>query len=143
MNQSIKQCLDFYCEKQVEELKSSDYFAEISSLAKSLDYLPDVVVGEVMDAKKDKYPKIVYLSFSIVDQQKNAILVDFIDCEHLSDATRIIEIDRKRRVKFFSWQDDEDFIDSLKWIVKELKKIKKTNVVRELKKSQRINIDIS
>ena len=35
----------------------------------------------------------------------------------------ILEIDKRERVIFFTWQEDEDFIESLKWITKELQKL--------------------
>jgi hypothetical protein len=127
MNQSIMQTLDYYCKNEVQTLKNSEYFLEISFLAKLLGYSIDISIGEAMDAKKDKYPKIIYLSFSTIDEQGKIIFVDSLDFEHLTDATEILEIDRKNRVKFFSWQDDEEFIESLKWIIKELRKIQNKN----------------
>ncbi|MBQ7761527.1 MAG: hypothetical protein IJ400_05680 [Clostridia bacterium] len=127
MNQSVMQTLDYYCKNEIQILKNSEYFLEISSLAKLLGYSIDISIGEAMDAKKEKYPKIIYLSFSAIDQQGKIILVDSLDFEHLTDATEILEIDRKNRVKFFSWKDDEEFIESLKWIIKELRKIQNKN----------------
>ena len=123
MNQSVMQSLDYYCKNEIQILKNSEYFLEISSLTKMLGYSIDISIGEAMDAKNDKYPKVIYLSFSIIDQQGKIVLVDSLDFEHLTDAPKILEIDRKNRVKFFSWQDDEEFIESLKWFVKELRKI--------------------
>jgi hypothetical protein len=123
MNQSVKQTLDYYFKNEIEILKNSEHFFEISSLVKKLGYSIDISIGEAKDAKQDKYPKKIYLSFSIIDQQGKIVLVDSLDFEHLTDATEILEIDRKNRVKFFSWQDDEEFIESLKWIVKELRKM--------------------
>jgi len=84
----------------------------------------DISVGEAKDEKKNEYPKTIYLSFSVTDQQGKIVLVDSLDFEHLTDATRILEIDRKNRVTFFSWQDDEEFIESLEWITKELRKMR-------------------
>ena len=123
MNQSVMQSLDYYCKNEIQILKNSEYFLEISSLTKMLGYSIDISIGEAMDAKNDKYPKVIYLSFSIIDQQGKIVLVDSLDFEHLTDAPKILEIDRKNRVKFFSWQDDEEFIETLKWFVKELRKI--------------------
>ncbi len=123
MNQSIMQTLDYYCKNEIQILKNSEYFLEISSLAKMLGYSIDISIGEATDAKKDKYPKIIYLSFSTIDQQGKIILVDSLDFEHLTDATKILEIDRKNRVKFSSWQDDVEFIESLKWILMKLKNL--------------------
>ncbi len=47
--------------------------------------------------------------------------------------TRLIEIDEKQRVKFFSWSDDE-FIDDLKWIIGHLNTFS-TNSVKNRKLS--------
>lgn len=123
MNSNVLQSLEYYCENEIQTLKNSEYFLEISSLAKTPGYSIDISIGEAKDAKKDKYPKIIYLSFSVIDQQGKIVLVDLLDFEHLTDATAVLEIDRKNRVKFFSWQEDEDFIESLKWIAKELRKM--------------------
>ena len=127
MNQSVMQAIDYYCKNEIEILKNSEYFLEIDSLAKTLSYSIDISIGEATNAKQDKYPKIIYLSFSTIDQQGKIVLVDSLDFEHLTDATEILEIDRKNRVKFFSWQDDEEFIESLKWIIKELRKKQNKN----------------
>ena len=121
MNQSIKQSLDFYFKITTQTLKNSEHFAEISSLATSINCSIDISIGEAMDAKKDKYPKKIYLSFSILDNQRKIVCVDPIDFEHLTDATIILEIDRKNKVQFFTWQEDKDFIESLEWIIEELK----------------------
>ena len=124
MNQIIKQTLDYYSESEIQTLKNSEHFLEISSLVKSLGYSIDISIGEARDFKKEKYPKVLYLSFSITDQHGKIILVDSMDFEHLTDATKILEIDRKKRVSFSAWQDDEDFIESLEWILIELRKMK-------------------
>ena len=121
MNQNAKQAIEYYCKKEIQTLKLSEHFAEISTLTNSLGYMIDISVGKANDKKKDKFPKTVYLSFSIIDQQGTITSLDSLDFEHLTDATRILEIDRKNRVTFFSWQDDEEFIESLEWIIKELK----------------------
>lgn len=123
MNKSIIQTLDYYAKNEIEILKNSEYFFKISSLAKEIDCSIDISIGEAADANKYKYPKRIYLSFSIIDCQGKVLSVNSLDFEHLTDATEILEIDQKNRVKFFSWQDDEDFIESLKWIIKELKKM--------------------
>ncbi len=40
----------------------------------------------------------------------------------LNAATRIIAIDKKDKIKFYSWEEDDDFIESINWVVKELEK---------------------
>lgn len=124
MNQNAEQSLDYYCENEARTLNINKRVVEISALTNSLGYMIDISVGEAKDEKKNEYPKTIYLSFSVTDQQGKIVLVDSLDFEHLTDATRILEIDRKNRVTFFSWQDDEEFIESLEWITKELRKMR-------------------
>jgi hypothetical protein len=120
--------LEFYCKNEILSLKESNFLSRILLLSKSLDYDVDLSVGEALDVKESKYPKIIYLSVSVLDKEKNIVLVNPLDNEHLTDATRILEIDKRERVSFFTWQEDEDFIESLKWIAKELQKLCKSVV---------------
>ena len=123
MNINTVKSLDFYCKNEIRSLKESNFLSRILSLSKLLDYDVDLSVGEALDVKESKYPKIIYLSVSILDKEKNIVLINPVDNEHLTDATKILEIDKKERVIFFTWQEDEDFIESLKWIAKELQKL--------------------
>ena len=123
MNINTVKSLEFYCKNEIRSLKESNFLSRILLLSKSLDYDVDLSVGEALDAKESKYPKIIYLSISVLDKEKNIVLVNPLDNEHLTDATRILEIDKRERVIFFTWQEDEDFIESLKWITKELQKL--------------------
>ena len=127
MNQNVIQCLESYCEKEIETLKKCRIFDEINSLSLSLGYSIDISFGEAYDAKKERYPKKIYLSFSILDKTKETVVANLLDFEHLSDATEILEIDRKKRVKFFSWQEDDEFVESLEWIKRELEKKNQKN----------------
>ena len=123
MNKNTVKSLEFYCKNEILSLKESNFLSRILLLSKSLDYDVDLSVGEALDAKESKYPKIIYLSVSVLDKEKNIVLVNPLDNEHLTDATRILEIDKRERVSFFTWQEDEDFIESLEWIAKELQKL--------------------
>ena len=123
MNINTVKSLDFYCKNEIRSLKESNFLSRILFLSKSLDYDVDLSIGEALDVKKSKYPKIIYLSVSVLDKEKNIVLINPVDNEHLTDATKILEIDKKERVIFFTWQEDEDFIESLKWIAKELQKL--------------------
>ena len=123
MNINTVQSLEFYCKNEIRSLKESNFLSRILLLSKSLDYDVDLSVGEALDVKENKYPKIIYLSISVLDKEKNIVLVNPLDNEHLTDATKILEIDKRERVIFFTWQEDEDFIESLRWIAKELQKL--------------------
>lgn len=123
MNINTVKSLDLYCKNEIHSLKESNFLSRILLLSKLLDYDVDLSVGEALDVKESKYPKIIYLSISVLDKNKNIVLVNSIDNEHLTDATKILEIDKKERVIFFTWKEDEDFIESLRWIAKELQKL--------------------
>ena len=123
MNINTVKSLEFYCKNEIRSLKESNFLSRILLLSKSLDYDVDLSVGEALDVKESKYPKIIYLSVSVLDKEKNIVLVNLLDNEHLTDATKILEIDKRERVSFFTWQEDEDFIESLEWIAKELQKL--------------------
>lgn len=123
MNINTVKSLDFYCKSEIRSLKESSFLSRILLLSKLLDYDVDLSVGEALDVKESKYPKIIYLSVSVLDKEKNIVLINSVDNEHLTDATKILEIDKKERVIFFTWQEDDDFIESLKWIAKELQKL--------------------
>lgn len=123
MNINTVKSLEFYCKNEIRSLKESNFLSRILLLSKSLDYDVDLSVGEALDVKESKYPKIIYLSVSVLDKEKNIVLVNPLNNEHLTDATKILEIDKRERVIFFTWQEDEDFIESLKWIAKELQKL--------------------
>ena len=79
---------------------------------------------------KDKYPKIIYLDVSVADKQGSIIVDNMLDHVALSYATDIVIIDKKGRITFKSWEDDYDFIETLDWIMKELK-IKITTIHRK------------
>ena len=127
MNNNAIQILDFYCKNEVCTLKESEYLSKIIFLLNSLDLDVDISFGEALDAKKNSYPKRVYLSISIIDKDGEIVMVNPMDFEHLTDASQVLEIDRKGRVSFFTWQEDKDFIDSLEWMIVELQKMHTDN----------------
>ena len=89
MNINTIKSLDFYCKNEICSLKESNFISRILLLSKSLGYDVDLSVGEALNAKKSKYPKIVYLSVSVLDKEKNIVLINPLDNEHLTDATRL------------------------------------------------------
>ena len=52
--------------------------------------------------------------------QKDEI-IEVYDEGVLVASTILVLVDKKEKIKFFSWTD-EDFIDSLRWIIRTLKK---------------------
>lgn len=63
--------------------------------------------------------KNFYLSVSIYNQKDE--IIEVYDEGVLVASTILVLVDKKEKIKFFSWTD-EDFIDSLRWIIRTLKK---------------------
>ncbi len=105
----------YYCENEIEDIKKLPLYIELchSVEAKGLTLVSDY------GPSSDKKDKNIYLGVTIFD--KNGNLVDIYDEGTLAIATPLITIDKKERVMFFSW-NDEDFIDSIKWMINEVNK---------------------
>lgn len=116
----IEKTINSYCIDEEKNFKESKYFLEIISLTHVLGFSAKVSCGENTVSNKHLFPKIVYLEISIVDETGKTVIVNELDNEHLSYATSIVEIDKKKRIILKSWEDDEDFIETLAWIIKEL-----------------------
>ena len=125
MLKNIEKTITFYCDNELEAFKKSRYFIEIKNLVNNLGLLLECSYGE--DCSHKRHPKNIYLGIAVLNKQGEIVVVDLIDDEHLCDATNIVSIDRKGRVSFFPWEDI-DFIESLEWIIKELKKGSMSNV---------------
>lgn len=117
MNDNIEKTLKFYCSSELDLFQKSKYYLEMNALAKRLNFSLVSCVGY---AENDA--KHIYLNFQINDSSGQIVIVDNYDYEHLTDASIIIEIDKKDRIKFYNWEKDNDFMDSIKWVIKELNK---------------------
>lgn len=118
MRKSIEEALNLYGEREVNSFRQSPIFFKLNDLANQLGFL---VEYSFEYGKNDS--KRIYLWFDIVDQDGNFVTSDEYDeYSNLGFSTLIIEIDKKGRVKFYSWEDDEDFIDVVNWAIVELKK---------------------
>lgn len=116
MERNLKDTLKYYCEKEIEMFVSSSIYSELSKLVESHKFNLKLDFGNAKAAKD----KNLYLSLSVFD--KNGNLVEIFDEEFLTTSTMLIMVDKKDRYKFFSWQE-EDFIEDLNWIIKNIKEI--------------------
>ena len=119
MHSNITQAINYYCTNEMEALKKSNYYSEISSLSNILGFSVHLLFDNRI--MSNKYPQTFYLGISVADKQGETVIVDTLDYEHLSYATDIAKIDRKGRIHFRSWIEDEDFIETIEWIIVELK----------------------
>lgn len=113
METSVKDTLKYYCELEIEKFNSSTIFSMLNELVKSQELNLKIEFGKA----KDENNKNLYLSLSIYN--KNGQLVEIFDEGFLTASTALVLIDKKNRYKFLSWQDDE-FIEDLNWIIKQL-----------------------
>lgn len=119
MNSNVEQTLKYYCNIKLASFKQSKLFLELLDLANRLDYC----VNADCFCHHDKHGIInYYLWFNIEDKIGNPILTEvYYEYDELGDLTCIISVDKKERVKFFDW-DDDDFIGSANRALNELKK---------------------
>ena len=62
----------------------------------------------------------MYLNICIHNPNKE--IVEVFDEGMLCASTELVVIDKKERLRFFSWSD-EDFVDSIHWIIRMLQEI--------------------
>lgn len=118
MNDILKKTINYYCHHERNDFKKSGFFKSIEKLSKNnnLKVKCDIVSGEYNKPDSNN----LYLSIEILDRNNKP--VEIYDEGSLGYATILVMVDKKDRIKFYSW-DDDDFIDSLKWITHQLSKI--------------------
>ncbi len=118
MRENITQTLNFYSVNEMNLFKSSPVFLELDDLSKQKGFIFECSLGFGKDDKNN-----FYMGFRVIDKNGNPVLSsEYDDFADLSDATCIIEIDKKERIKFFSWEEDDEFMESLNWALTELNK---------------------
>lgn len=113
MNQNVLKVVDIYCQEELNSFKMDKYYKEILELTQKLNLKLVCDSGQLEE--KDKK---VYLSISIYNQKDE--IIEVYDEGILVASTILVFVDKKEKIKFFSWID-EDFIDSLRWIIRTLK----------------------
>lgn len=113
MNERIIDAFEYYCENELSSFKCSAIFTNLHKIAKSLDLQIECNWGKEKSNKSNN----MFLSVTICDENKNPFKA--FD-GFLTDATMLILVDRKGRANFFSWCDDIEFIENLKWMEKRL-----------------------
>ena len=111
MNDNLKITINYYCNNELISLKNSQYYKDIYNIATELGYSIQCYFDRPTD--NDNH---IYLSFQINDKHGNIVINNQLDGDCLTDATGIVVFQKPNQIKFFTWKDDRDFIDSLKWI---------------------------
>jgi len=118
VSDNLLKILSIYCENEVNDFKNNQLFIELNNLVYKLNFTLVCECKKGIDINNKS--KNIYLSISIYNQNKE--IIEIFDDGYLSASTLLFSIDKKERIKFFNW-NDEDFIDSLNWIIKNLSKL--------------------
>lgn len=121
-NEKLKQCCDCYCINELNTFKESKYLKEMSDLAKQLNFSIDCF----FDFGKEDFNNI-YIAFDIRGIDGDFVWAgDDYDGYYLSYSTAVISFIKHKYFKFLSWEDDEDFIETLEEYINDLKYMTKT-----------------
>lgn len=112
-NRNLAKALAAYCNAEIDDFRKSKLFIEIKALTEKLKYNIVCQLGKVREKKSDK----TYLSVSIYNCENE--LVEIYDDGFLTSAVLLMSEDKQERFKFYSWYDEE-FIDDMKWIIRNL-----------------------
>lgn len=114
MNENLFNVLSLYCNNEIENLKNSELYMKLKKLVDELNYILVCKYGKELNNKKSEN---LYLSITVFNDKNEEI--EIFDEGFLTASTALVLIDKKNRYKFLSWQDDE-FIEDLNWIIKQL-----------------------
>ena len=121
MNENLLKVLSLYCNNELENLKNSEVYIKLQKLVNELNYILVCEYGKELNNKKSEN---LYLSITVFNDKNEA--VEIFDEGFLTVSTLLVLVDNKYRYKFLSWKDEE-FIEDLNWLIKELENIKKIN----------------
>lgn len=117
LDKYIKEILELHINYEIKKLKNNEQFQEIQQLAKNLGFSVDYYCEFSPENKSQ-----LLLGFAVLDEKTEIVEVE--EKSYLCPSTPVLEIDRKCRFKFYN-TFDEDFLDSINWVLEELKKYKK------------------
>lgn len=114
MNENTQFAIEHYCQSELNDFTNSSIYSEISLLTEKMD-LRLLVTTEKNPHEKDD---MIFLYITITN--KLGEVLNVFDDGFMTYQTELTKVDRKNRVKFFSWRD-KDFIETLVWIRDNLK----------------------
>lgn len=117
LDKYIEEILELHINYEVDKLKNNEQFQMIQQLAKDLGFSVDYYCEFSPENKSQ-----LLLGFAVLDEKTEIVEVE--EKSFLCPSTPVLEIDKRGRFKFFV-TFDEDFLDSINWVLEELKKYKK------------------
>ena len=77
-----------------------------------------ILVCEYGKETNNKKSENLYLSITIFNDKNE--MIEIFDEGFLTASTMLVWVDKKERIKFFSWQNNDEFMEDLDWITKTL-----------------------
>lgn len=117
MNENLLEVLSLYCNNEIDNFKNSELYSKLQKLVNELNYILVCEYGKELNNKKSEN---LYLSITVFNDKNEVI--EIFDEGFLTASTLLVLVDNKYRYKFFSWKDEE-FVEDLNWLIKELENI--------------------
>ena len=121
MRKKILDLIDIYCNSEIADFSGHQLYTRLQDMVNALGYHLECEYGR--GVTRDTFSN-VYLSISVYDQYNETVEIYDEGC--LSASTELVMIDKKERIRFLTWED-EDFIDSIHWMTRLLQKLKCDN----------------
>lgn len=118
MNENLDKALALYCNAEIDDLKKSESYIKLQNIVDELKYNLICDYGKEIDNKKSEN---LYLGIRILNDKNE--FIEIFDEGFLIASTLLVWVDKKHRYEFLSWKDEE-FIEDLNWLIKELENIK-------------------
>jgi hypothetical protein len=118
MNSNLEEIINLYFEKEVTSFQNNSIFLALQELVNNSKYILKCEKF-CQEVKKTKY---IYFSVLILNEKNEWIETD--EGDVISAITLLIIRDKKNRYQFFSL-DNDDFIDSLAYMIKDLNSLLK------------------
>ena len=123
MNENLLKVFSSYCNAEIENLKNNELYIKLQNLVNKLKYNLVCEYGKELDNAKSND---LYLSITVFNDKNE--MIEIFDEGFLTASTKLVEVDKKERCKFFSWKDEE-FIEELNTINEKLEKIITKNII--------------
>ncbi|MBR2614689.1 MAG: hypothetical protein IKC71_03735 [Clostridia bacterium] len=114
MTDNILNALTFYCQNEVRDFIHEPIFAKLKLAVKNAGYnlLCEYRKGKLKEDRED-----LYLIVSVLHDDGRLVELD--DDKFLISVLKLVDVDSKRKVTFYSWKNDT-FLDTVKEMIKNL-----------------------
>lgn len=118
MREIINHIFQIYCQQELEDFKKNKLFFRLEEIQKNNSRVN--MKCYFSNGQTNKNSLNQYLCVDVLDE--NNQIIDICDDVCFSIATTLISIDRKERIKFYSWENI-DFIEDIDLIIKYLENL--------------------